>query len=307
MTTTRATVRRSWGLALVIWTLGACSGTGQAAATLRWKFQPGEVLRYESNQTTVTKVKEPNGQEVGQTLTLTLDLSWKVNAVDPAGVANLTQTIDRIRTSATMPFGKFSFDSKESGDAGGPAGPLFKMLVGAEFTFKMNPKGELSDIALSEKLLGTLQGDREPAGAQGQFSEAGLKNMIAQMGLILPENEVNAGQTWARKLAIPAGPNGETRSIDQTYTYTGAEAGGKGLEAVDMTTRFDPVAPDPKVPVTIKSQEATGHYAFNTVGGRIETSRMVEKVDLTGQIQGKEIAQTNETITVLTLQHDKTP
>lgn len=303
MTMTRSTVSRTGCLALAVWLLGA----GADASTLRWKFKPGEVLRYESNQTTVSKGKDPSGQEVGQTLTLTMDLTWNVKEVDSRGFATLTQTIDRIRTTATMPYGKFSIDSKENSDAAGLAGPLFKMLIGAEFTFKMNPQGELSDIKLSDKLLANLRGDNEPAGAQGQFSEAGLKNMLTQMGVVLPQDEVNTGKTWNRKLAIPAGPNGQTREIEQTYTLKGSEASDKPFDAIDMATKFVPIAADPNIPVTIKTQEATGRFLFDNVNGRIDSSKVTEKVELTGQIQGKEISQSNETITVMTLLRNKTP
>ena len=294
-------------LAVVVGGLGMVKSAHAAPTTLAWKFKPGEVLRYESAQTTVSQFKQPDGASVAQTLTLTLDLTWKVQDVDPRGVTTLTQTIDRIRTTATMPFGKFSFDSKEHGDASSPAGPIFKMLVGAEFTFKMNPQGEISDIQLAEKLVNSLRTDKETPGAQGQFSEAGLKNMLVQMGLIFADDAVEPGKTWSRKLAIPAGPGGETRDIEQVYTYTGPDSGGKPLDAVTMATTFQPVAPDPTVPVKIKAQEATGRYLFDNQAGRISTSTVTEKVDLTGEVQGATINQSNETTTVLTLQPAPTP
>ncbi len=302
MVKSRALATRWVGLAVIAGWLGSVGTAGAAPATLRWKFTPGEVLHYESAQTTTTKGKDPSGQEIGQTLTLTLDLTWTVKEVDPQGMARLTQTIDRIRTTATLPFGKFSFDSKEGGDATGPAGPLFKMLVGSEFVFKMNPKGEISDIQLSEQLLANLKGDKEPAGAQGQFSEAGLKNMLTQMGLVLPDAAAEPGATWNRKVPIPAGPNGETREIEQVFTDKGPDPDGKSLEAVEMATKFQPITPDPNIPITIQTQEATGRYLFDNQAGRITTSRVVEKVDLIGKIQGKEISQSNETVTVMTLQ-----
>ena len=304
----RRAVAAHWvGFAIMVG-VGAAGTTDAGAATaLRWKFAAGEVLHYESAQTTTSKIKDPTGQEVTQTFTLTTNLTWKVREVDTQGLATLTQTIERIRTTATLPFGKFSFDSKEGGDASGPAGPLFKMLIGAEFQFKMNSRGEMSDIQLAEKLLSTLRGDKEPAGAQGQFSEAGLKNMLVQMGLVFPEDATEAGQTWSRKIAIPAGANGETREIEQVYTLRDAGAAEPPVAAVEMETRFQPVPADPNVPVTIKTQAATGQYQFDNQAGRIRTSRVVEKVDLTGQIQGKEIGQANETVTVLTLLPEKTP
>ena len=59
--------------------------------------------------------------------------------------------------------------------------------------------------------------------------------------------------------------------------------------------------------MTIKTQEATGRILFDNAEGRIEFSRVIERVDLDGKFQGKQLAQINETTTVMTLQRDKTP
>ncbi len=72
------------------------------------------------DQTTVSTGQDPEGREVKQTFGLILDMTWTVKSVDASGVASMTQTIDRVRTTAAAPFGKFSFDSKEAGDAAGP-------------------------------------------------------------------------------------------------------------------------------------------------------------------------------------------
>jgi hypothetical protein len=249
-----------------------------------------------------TRIKDPAPQEFKQAFTLTIDQVWTIKSVDATGVATMTQTIDRIRTTAELPMGKATFDSKEPKDSGGPAGPLFKMLVGAEFTFKMDGKGQISDVKLPEKMLAALRGDQVPAGAQGQFSEAGLKNMISQMGLLLPDGPVEPGATWSRKASIPSGADGQTRGVEQSFTYRGPETvGGGKREAIDLTIKFEPVKPDPEVPVTIKSQESRGRFVFDGEAGRIETSTVTEKVDLEGSIMGKEISQVGETSTVMTL------
>jgi hypothetical protein len=304
MTTTSppATLRASLAAALILTMTAA--GSEAAAATLRWKFKAGDSLRYQlvQTQSMTTRVKEPAPQEFKQGFTLTIDQVWTVRSVDASGVASMAHTIERIRTTADLPVGKLTYDSKEAKDTGGPAGPLFRMLVGVEFTFKMNGRGEITDVKLPENVLATLRGDQEPAGAQGQFSEAGLKNMISQMGLLLPEGPVEPGATWSRKLAIPAGPDGQTRGTEQVYTYRGPEAGGGGqVEAIDLTIKYDPLKPDPSLPVTIKTQESRGRFAFDNAAGRIETSTVTEKVELSGTIMGKEIGQEGETSTVMTL------
>ena len=283
MITTRSAGARLGGLALGIGLLWAGAA---GAAPLSWKFKPGEVLRYESDQTTVSKVKDPNGQEASQTLTLTMDLTWTVKEVDPQGVASLTQTIDRIKTSMTLPGGKIAFDSKDNSDPNSPAAPLFKLLVGAEFAFRMNPKGELSDIKLSDQLTKSLAGEGE-AGAPSRFSEAGLKNMLTQMGMILPGTDTDPSKPWGRKLSIPSGPNGQSLEVEQTYTDKGADPAGKPLEVIEMVTKFAPLKLDEKIPVTIKSQEATGRFLFDNAAGRIDSSRITERVELAREGPGQ--------------------
>ena len=171
----------------------------------------------------------------------------------------------------------------------------------------MTPKGELTDITLSEKLLATLRGDNEPAGAQGQFSEAGLKNMVAQLVIPLPNEAVDVGQTWSRKMAIPAGPDGQTRQIEQTFTYKGPEATSGCAEAIGFSTKFEAPKPDPNEPVTLKKESASGQYDFDNSAGRIVKSNVAEDVEVSISIEGKEVPQKVETRRVLSLSKDKTP
>ena len=301
-------IRRSrMAIATAMVLIGLGSSMAQAKTTLRWKFKEGDVLRYSMDQTTVSTGQDPGGRELKQTIGLVMDMTWAVKSVDASGVASMTQTIERVRTNVASPFGKFSFDSKEAGDAASVAGPLFKMLVGAEFSSKMNPKGEVTDIKLSDKLLATLRGDNEPAGAQGQFSEAGLKNMVAQMVIPLPEEAVDVGQAWKRSMAIPAGPDGQTRQVEQSFTYKGPDAASGGLEAIGFSTTFEAPKADPNVPVTFKKESATGQYEFDNASGRIVKSSVDEDVEMSISLGGKEVPQKVETLRVLTLSKDKAP
>jgi len=131
--------------------------------------------------------------------------------------------------------------------------------------------------------------------------------MLAQMVVPLPEAGVNVGETWQRKLAIPAGPDGQTRQIEQTLTYKGPEPGSTGLEAIDFTTKSEPPKPDPNVPVVLKKESATGRFDFDNAAGRISKSNVVENVEAVLTIEGKEVPQKVETTRVLTLSNDKAP
>ncbi len=79
------------------------------------------------------------------------------------------------------------------------------------------------------------------------------------------------------------------------------------LEAIDFATKFEPLKPDPAVPVTLKKETATGRYDFDNDAGRIARSNVVEEVEVSISLQGKEVPQKVDTTRVLTLSKDKAP
>ena len=111
-----------------------------------------------------------------RTLNQTVDLHWSVKSVSPDGVADMTQTIDRVRTKVEGPgqvvrvrlAGRARPRKARSRRL---LTPLLKALVGAEFSFKMNGRGELTDIKVPQKLLDSLRQAGPAAAAGGMFSE----------------------------------------------------------------------------------------------------------------------------------------
>ncbi len=294
-------------LGFVLLGLGASTAQAQGKTTLRWKLNPGETLAYAMEQTTVTSGQDPTGREVKRTISLILDMTWTIKSVAPSGVATLTQTIDRVRIGVTTPGSKISADSKELGDGESLFGPIFKILVGAEFVSKMNPRGELSEIKLSDKLLANLNASNDGGGPKGQFSEEGLKNMLTQMVTPLPEAGVTVGETWTRKLQIPTDVAGQTRGIEQIFTYKGPETGTPNLDAIDFTAKMEPLKVDPSLALVYKKEETSGRIDFNNASGRIAKSNTSEIVEVSRTMQGKELPQKVEITRILTLSKDKSP
>jgi hypothetical protein len=288
-------------MALLVGLSPVTAAESTAKTTLRWKFKPGEVFHYVMDQNTVTTGQDPMGREIKQTVELILDMTWTIKAVDASGVASITETIDRVRTTMAAPFGKFSFDSRDAGNAAGPAAPMVNLLVGAEFTVKMNPRGEVSDIKLSDKLLATLKDQN----AQAQFSEVGLKNVVEQMVLPLGEAAVDVGETWKRALDLPIGADGQTRRAEQTFTYKGADATTSNLDAIEFSTKADPIKPDPNVPITLKKETQTGRIEFDNAAGQVVKTTVEEDVEFSVAIQGKEVPQKARTTRTLSLGKEK--
>jgi len=210
----------------------------RAAEPLRWKFSPGETLKYTMDQQTSQGMKA-QGQEFKTTLNQTVDLHWNVKGVT-GGVADMTQTIDRVRTKIEGPGQVFEFDSSAEKAPEGPIAtlltPLLKALVGAEFSFKMDGRGQLSDIKVPQKLLDSLKQAGPAAAAGGMFSEEGMKNLISQSSLSLPEGDVEKGANWKQQSKVPL-PMIGTLLMDKTYTYAGADEKAPGRSKITLDTK----------------------------------------------------------------------
>ena len=121
--------------------------------------------------------------------------------------------------------------------------------------------------------------------------------MLAQMVLPLPEAAVEVGETWTRKLAIPAGPDGQTRKIEQTYTYKGPDPAGPPRRSTSPPGSSPQARP--QRPGHVQERRPTGRVEFDNAAGRIAWSSVDEEVESALAVQGKEIPQKVETTTDL--------
>src|SRR5262249_35886833 len=140
--------------------LAGMSGPAARGATLRWKFKAGEKLRYVMDQRAVTLAILPGGEQMRTTLSQTIEMTWTGKSVDANGQAELTQTITRIRDQLEGLVGSYTYDTKEGGEPSSliaaPKIPVFKALLGVEVPFKMNGRGETSDVRIPDALAKTL-------------------------------------------------------------------------------------------------------------------------------------------------------
>ncbi len=291
-------------LGLVAFTVTAGS-TSVGAATLRWKFKPGETLRYAMDQKTVTTLKVP-GQQLQTTLTQTIDLSWAVKDVAADGTADVSWSIDRMRTRIESALGAFAYDSKDEKVPEGPVAaalvPTLKALVGAQFPFKVNPQGELSDVTVPEKVAQALR-DAGPAtsGSNSAFSEEGLKNMIIQSSLAVPKEDIAVGKTWSKQTKVPSPPIG-TMTLDKTFTYLGPDRKAANIEKIGLATKIG-VEPNPdgNVKFEIDAQEAKGDFSFDNAAGRVVNSDVLERMETTATFMNMKMQQIVDTKTTMKL------
>ncbi|WP_169980215.1 DUF6263 family protein [Tautonia rosea] len=261
-----------------------------AAETLRWTFAEGDTHSYELNQTTVTTAMVQN-QEVKTTINQTVDMAWKVDSVNSDGSARVAQTIERVRVSLDSQFASFEYDSQDEAAGEGPAAmlkPVIDALVGARVVLVMTPRGEVNDVEVPDEMIERLRNAGPGAQAlQNLASAEGMKGLIGQSTLILPEEGVEPGATWTRKVELPT-PQG-TLALTNTYSLDEAESDATAKISLSMNIDEFKVAPDAPFEMKVEEQNGTGSYTFDTAAGRLSASEVKQGLRAVISVQGQEI------------------
>ena len=298
-TTQRAAVRVGLITAAAITFLS--SATAQAQTSLRWKFKEGEKLNY-TTETVMKQTASVMGMDIETSMNQAMDISWLVNSVDDEKAA-VTQKIERMRQKMEAPFGDYEYDSKDGKQPIGPIGevlgPIFEAMVGAEFTFNMDPLGEISDTKVSDKLVDALKNNPNLAQMGAMFSEEGLKNMVAQSSATFPKEAISKGKTWNKKMEVKL-PFG-TMKMDNTFTYQGPETRNDvKLEKIDMKSEvsIEP-ADNAQIELKIKSADVKGAIYFDNSAGRIVEMVSNQKMAMEISVMGNVFdSSQNQTVTM---------
>ncbi len=167
--------------------LSLISTVSQAEAPLRWKFTPGESFDYQMTQDMNMNIDAGQAGQLATTAGQTMNMTWNVKSIDDQGHAVIEQKIDRIQMKMTAPGGQgFEYDTDSEEPAVGVAAmvaPTMEAMTAGQFTFTLSPRGEVSDVKVSEELLAAIKnGPGGEAGAVEQF-----KSMVSQVAFTLPE------------------------------------------------------------------------------------------------------------------------
>lgn len=277
-------LRRLSALALIVTVGFASSSTAQEAKPLTWKFKEGETIRYKLVQKTENKMKAA-GREGGSKVEQISDVRWDVKSVSAEGVAQMTQTIDRVQVTMETPGQPaFKFDSSD-GDApqDGPLAsqlaPMFKALAGFECSLTMNPQGKIDNVKIPKETIDALRGS-----ALGQatnlFSEEGMKNMISQSSLVLPETAAATmpGKSWTDQTKVPV-PNLGNILTEKTYTVKGPDEKNPKLTLITLASKMS-IEPNENagVHLEITDQKNEGSFLFDADAGRIAESHVVSNM-----------------------------
>ena len=255
-----------------------------AQKLLRWKLQAGESLRLTFDQDMIMETSIM-GNEIKSTADMAMVLNWNVRQVGSDGVADIVQSIERLHMKMQTPGGDpVEYDSAQPTQPQGLAKTLadsIQPLVGIEFVQRMNDRGEIIDVRLSDR--GVAQLATAPAATQLQeiFSKQGMKSLLHQAATVLPEGPVKPGDRW-KGVSETKSPVGKL-VMDMTYTYRGTEIrDGRPLERIDVEVKvgFGEGPNALGLDVDVKEQQNSGSMYFDVAAGRFTDSVLRQSMTL---------------------------
>jgi hypothetical protein len=269
---------------------GLPARAGSAEEPLRWKFQAGQVLRYEFRQKNEIKLKG-GAQSSDNTTELTIEMTWTVKDVQDA-VAELKLVVDRVLSEIQIGAQKIKYDSREAaGDdpAAKALSAVYSAAVGQDYALKVDTRGRVVEATVPAKVTEALRGSPFLAAADGGsvLSEKGLKNLFAQVIPPLPEEPVEKNARWTTSLDLPVKP------MKMSLTFKDTLAARD-----DATARFDAeivttIEPEPDTPfkVTVKKQSGSRTATLDTKAGRMTGSAIKQTIELGLEFMNREIEQ----------------
>jgi hypothetical protein len=294
---------KTCGLALVI--LVGSAGLAEAQTTLRYQFKEGEKFAYVLEQK-MKVTTTANGKDTEGKVDMSLEMAWNVLKVEKNGDAQIKILFTGAKIVSEGPNGKLVIDSKDLKEQKDDTGKVLASVVGAianlEMTFVMEPRGEMKDIQIPDKVKNSFK--TAPGGEvmADLFSDEGLKKM-ANGGIVFPMDPVAKGKSWTQKADMKI-PSGQIKG-EIEYTYEGQEAkDGKKLDQIALKPNItiEPV-PNATVPIKFKSQEGKGRVLFDNTTGRLIEVSSHQTMELTAEVAEMNIAQKIEQQTVLKLKN----
>jgi hypothetical protein len=254
------------------------------AQSLRWKFEVGQKLEIQINQSTSL---ETEVDLVKQTLETSsgLQATWLVQAVDDAGTAQVTMVIQAVRLKVMMPVvgGVRTLQV----DTAAPAPPKpseqeidalknLQSVVGRELKLTITARGDVTKVEIDAATKDTIRQAPQSMQIRQLLTDDGLQELFASGAPQLPEEEIQTGGKWsnAREFANAAGRFRREQSLE----WVGRETHDNvPQERIDLKARLSLLGPPAAAPQEsadsvqpkIKSQETTGTIWFDTDRGMI--------------------------------------
>jgi len=220
-----------------------------AKFTLRYRFEPGETLRWKVTHRNRTRTTVSGTTRSAETTSVSVKV-WQVKEIRPDGTATFVHSVEDVDMWQKMTDqAEVRYDSQQQGKA--PRGfEHVAQSVGVPLaTVTMNPEGRV------------LKRERHEAKAAAKS-----KGPVA---IPLPEGPVAVGERWSKTEEIRVRPNmGSFRTIKARQTFELEEV-ETGVATIRVSTQILTPIDDPAVEWQVVQHEKRGTVRFDVEAGRI--------------------------------------
>lgn len=250
-----------------------------AQRLLRWKFEPGQTFHVHVEQQTNTR-SSGAGKPMDASITMQMHMTWKVEAVNEDGAAQMTQRFDRLQVSMKSgPAEPIIYDSAAATTPSGPAADMaaaVRPLLGADFRVVMTDRGAIREVVVPDATAQALE-QTASATVKQLLTADGVAKILRQAAVELPANSVSPGDTWTAESPVDT-PLGLFK-LRHTYVLGDTEeVDGRSLEQITVTTEM-PLSDvaggsGPK----IVGHQQQGTILFDVQAGRMSRSDSRQKL-----------------------------
>lgn len=220
--------------------------------TLRYKFQPGEVLRWQVDQRSSVRNTMEGASEEAQTKTVSVK-AWKVLDVMSDGEIEFITLVDRVRMENKLPDrAEMVFDSTEAGDPP-PGFEDAARAVGVPLSsIRMTPSGRIVNRDVKH---------HQPAADPHE-----------QIVMLLPDEPVAIGDSWSQPVdvQVKVGDGVKKVSARRKHTLEKVSAG-----VATIATEFQVLSPTtPEIDGQLAHRLVKGEVRFDIQKGRVLSQRL---------------------------------
>jgi hypothetical protein len=224
--------------------------------TLRYKFHPGETIRWEVEHRTNVRTSVSGTTQNAETLSTSIK-RWRVTDVEPDGAATFEHSVERVDMRQKLAgCNEVRYNSQT--DAKAPAGfeDVAKSVGVPLSTVTMDAKGKV------------LHRERHVA-KQHAPSPNDMAQNESSMTIPLPADAVPVGYTWTfpHDIDVPL-ESGGVKRIKAVQQFT-LEDVKNGVATIRLATEVLTPITNPAIEAQLVQREAAGRVRFDIDAGRI--------------------------------------
>ena len=231
-----------------------------ATYTLRYKFHPGETMRWEVNHRTNVRTTVSGTTQTAETLSISVK-RWRVADVRPDGAAVFEHSVERVDMRQKLT-GRNEVRYNSQTDEKAPVGfEGVARSVGVTLSLvTMDTQGKVLH--------------RKRHGAKPQAAVDSMVENENSMTIPLPEEAVPIGHTWSFPLDIDVPlESGGVKRVKAIQQYT-LEDVKTGVGTIQVSTEVLTPITDPAIESQLVQREVAGRVRFDIDAGRILSQQM---------------------------------